>query len=578
MKVTNKLSLILFLILLTNVLVFPQSTLDCSLCHSDNSNHWAESKHSNTQLDVAEELASEWSGLPADSVIYGATPEDCIACHGATSVSLNGGMSEVNALNYFFSTNNGDFTDTTSALHTEEWPHVNCVTCHDVPSDHPSSLPVISIFNSQDMQYHEVATSSYLCGQCHGSLRFVDTDHLRFDAWQASRHGHGGQVDLSGELAEEWAGSTPDDVISGDEAEDCIACHAPTAILLEGGITETEALTKFFTTTDGKFTESTTVQNTEDWPEVACITCHNPHKPEDISLFDSPTGTFLTFASSQELCGQCHGNLRFPDTDHLSYNIESGTGGIGVSDKITMTGVKCVDCHMIGGEEETLASMYSGHTWSVIVEEEDGSKTAACTKCHSSRDAAKAIMKIDELKNNFTQLDSIANEKLARAEEIILGSSDSIIIKKFNEAQFNLLFAEGDESGGVHNFEYTNALLKDAIDKATEILTGVEGKDSGIPREYRLYQNYPNPFNPATTIKYSIPYSMNRKESSKDLVNVTLGIYDLLGRKVVTILNTEQSPGNYSVEFKANNLSSGIYLYKLKAGDFNSTKKMILMK
>ena len=93
--------------------------------------------------------------------------------------------------------------------------------------------------------------------------------------------------------------------------------------------------------------------------------------------------------------------------------------------------------------------------------------------------------------------------------------------------------------------------------------------------EFDLTQNYPNPFNPTTTIEYSIPnVGMLNATSS----NVRLIVYDVLGRKVTTLVNEKQTPGNYSVKFDASNLPSGIYFYTLRAGDFVATKKMILMK
>ncbi len=86
--------------------------------------------------------------------------------------------------------------------------------------------------------------------------------------------------------------------------------------------------------------------------------------------------------------------------------------------------------------------------------------------------------------------------------------------------------------------------------------------------KFELSQNYPNPFNPTTTIKFSIP---NEKF-------VSLKVYDMLGREVSTLVNEVKFAGNYSVQFDAANLPSGIYFYTLHAGTYTATKKMILMK
>lgn len=97
------------------------------------------------------------------------------------------------------------------------------------------------------------------------------------------------------------------------------------------------------------------------------------------------------------------------------------------------------------------------------------------------------------------------------------------------------------------------------------------------PSEFLLSQNYPNPFNPRTTIPYTIPLDERREAK-----NVTLIVYDVLGTEVATLVDEEKSPGNYEVEFEStigsHQLASGIYFYQLKAGDYISTKKMILMK
>ncbi len=89
-----------------------------------------------------------------------------------------------------------------------------------------------------------------------------------------------------------------------------------------------------------------------------------------------------------------------------------------------------------------------------------------------------------------------------------------------------------------------------------------------IPNYYSLSQNYPNPFNPATQIKYTIPKAGN----------VVLRVYDVLGKEVKTLVNEKKEVGVYNIDFDASNLSSGIYFYRIEAGDFTAVKKMMLVK
>jgi parallel beta-helix repeat protein len=120
-------------------------------------------------------------------------------------------------------------------------------------------------------------------------------------------------------------------------------------------------------------------------------------------------------------------------------------------------------------------------------------------------------------------------------------------------------------------------LIKSTSDynqKVDEILRkhfGSESKENPmelIPTEYTLYQNYPNPFNPTTTINYDLPNTSD----------VSLIIYDILGRKVKELVNEKQQAGRYEVQFNASNISSGVYIYQLIAEKYMSSKKMILLK
>lgn len=100
------------------------------------------------------------------------------------------------------------------------------------------------------------------------------------------------------------------------------------------------------------------------------------------------------------------------------------------------------------------------------------------------------------------------------------------------------------------------------------MVTEIEQENSFVPVDYNLEQNFPNPFNPVTEIKFDI------KENGL----VSLKVYDILGNLVKELVNKEMNTGSYSVKFNADNLASGVYIYKLQAGEFTSSKKMMLLK
>jgi len=132
-------------------------------------------------------------------------------------------------------------------------------------------------------------------------------------------------------------------------------------------------------------------------------------------------------------------------------------------------------------------------------------------------------------------------------ENLTTGSTYYFIIDQM-DAQFNDIrsipykFIAGDTTVGVNDLET-------------------------LPKEYSLSQNYPNPFNPSTVIEFAMPTSGY----------VTLKVFNSLGQEVAELINKEMNAGNHSINFNASNLSSGIYFYRISAGKFTETKKMILI-
>ena len=133
-------------------------------------------------------------------------------------------------------------------------------------------------------------------------------------------------------------------------------------------------------------------------------------------------------------------------------------------------------------------------------------------------------------------------------------------------------------STDIHNYEFTEKSLNSGKYKYRlkqidfngnfEYFELAEEVIIGIPIKYNLSQNYPNPFNPITNLEFGIP----------ELGFVTLKIYDVIGRELITLVNENKEPGYYKVKFDASNLSSGVYFYRMTAGDFVTVKKFVIQK
>ncbi|RMF59353.1 MAG: T9SS C-terminal target domain-containing protein [Calditrichaeota bacterium] len=112
-----------------------------------------------------------------------------------------------------------------------------------------------------------------------------------------------------------------------------------------------------------------------------------------------------------------------------------------------------------------------------------------------------------------------------------------------------------DAQAGWHAFTY-------------EVATGINDEVGFSPESFSLSQNYPNPFNPATTIRFQLPQSGF----------VSLKVYDLTGREVAVLVKEQKPAGTYQVSFDAGQLASGVYFYRLKSGEFQQTRKMLLVR
>ncbi len=193
------------------------------------------------------------------------------------------------------------------------------------------------------------------------------------------------------------------------------------------------------------------------------------------------------------------------------------------------------------------------------------------------------------------QLSNISQTQLAENVEVKLIKQSTNLKFSTTEAKVeNINVSEEREAKFSFDVNYTADISKqdtveflitcgNATDNKTILLTKQFVFTYTKPKEFRLEQNYPNPFNPSTRISYQLPASPN---PSKGGALVTLKVYDILGNEVETLVNEEQQPGYYEIEFNGSRLSSGVYVYRLQAGNpstnsgqsFVSVKKMMLLK
>ncbi|MGA7722333.1 MAG: T9SS type A sorting domain-containing protein [Ignavibacteriaceae bacterium] len=185
--------------------------------------------------------------------------------------------------------------------------------------------------------------------------------------------------------------------------------------------------------------------------------------------------------------------------------------------------------------------------------------SSALNYCASIKEGAEGaawdVVLSDDLQNDNIALSSLLKGSLPSGFYLVV--YDDVIGKIIEANQSSITL--------VKDAKYQLKIIVGTKNFISKILNEIKGL---LPSEFSLDQNYPNPFNPATIINYSLPKS----------AFVKLIVYDVLGRVIKTLVDEEKSAGNYSVQFNGSNLSSGIYFYRLTAGNFIGTKKLVLLK
>ena len=172
-----------------------------------------------------------------------------------------------------------------------------------------------------------------------------------------------------------------------------------------------------------------------------------------------------------------------------------------------------------------------------------------------------AAYQVGEQSNAGLVIEGWYNSTLKYTQTFSENTSWKILTLNYNYINKILIRLDSMESGSLTDYDFDRFTFKGNI-------TSVSTDSLITPKGYRLSQNFPNPFNPGTIISYFIP-----KGSL-----VTLKVFDVIGREVKTLVDGYKNAGSYSVDFNASGIASGLYFYRLQAGDYVLIKKMIVLK
>jgi predicted CXXCH cytochrome family protein len=454
-----------------------------------------------------------------DSIAVVQNDPACLPCHvtGWDTTLANGGFDD-----YYKTSDQAGMTKT---------KNVQCEDCHG---------PVQ--FGVNHGTPSTIKPQAETCGKCHEGEH-----HPHYSEWKMSRHSRSDSSD---------AGSFLTNMFRTDP--NCSGCHT-----YQGFLQWVEDTVNIF--------PNVTPPGDAHLPMV-CATCHNPHGSPNVAQLRMDVA---------KICTKCHNPEYDPDSaavgqevHHSTAYMFEGKGGYhyagytytSSAHKFVVT-KKCAECHVSTAPYQAgppVIPAATGHTF-------DPEKRACASQfCHAATiDTTQPDSVAFDYKRAQTVSDSLANV-LGGLLATATTSADSQSLG-FLRAKFNYDFYEADGSRGVHNTAYAQGLLKSAIQNFS--LTGVKQEDEPVPSTFVLKQNYPNPFNPSTIISFSLP--------GKSMVKVD--VYDVTGKLISTLVNESMDRGTYSVTWDGNDsrgarVASGVYLYKMQAGNFISTKKMLMIK
>jgi hypothetical protein len=454
---------------------------------------------------------------------------------------------------------------------------IGCESCHG-----PGSLHALS----GDTNKIEICYDPKVCVSCHDA----PTHHIKPYQWEQAMHSN---VVYSSSFAQ----ATTNANFGTNNLENCIRCHDGKG---------------YINFTYGRGTNTSTY-NLGAQVMVGCQTCHDQHgNSNDYYIRNRPTNsdTLATGYKYNELgagklCADCH-KSRKNNVSYIQTRVTSSTwgphhstqsdnllgknaamyGGIpyisGSHKNVVSDG--CIGCHMAPTADTGTPNVnkVGEHTFKITNEATGFENIAnACGSCHPGKTNLDQFIAPDDYDGDGLiepwqkEIDGLLKKVRIKlppqgvdsvAWQLIAADSFNVDLRRM---YWNYQFITNDGSRGMHNPFFTvNVLLSTLANPYGVQQTGTE-----IPAVYALSQNYPNPFNPTTKINFAIPKSQN----------VTVKIYNIMGQEVYTLIDKKLEPGKYTATWDAVNnsgytVSSGVYFYRITAGDYVDTKKMILVR
>ncbi len=558
--------------------------INCGTCHNEFDGSHIYDKWSNTLHAKAMELNVDATG--------GHFAGYCLACHttGYDASADNNGFDD---FDFEFPATLGPGTYDSLVI---KYPDamlradVQCESCHGPGDMHNGNI------KDSKMVY---STSASVCAYCHDS---------------GTHHAIPAMLDRSGFDASDFdgrgfeGGHTRGAFVSyAGNRSGCSPCHSGTGYIewiKEGRPSDNLGL-------------PAATQVVPEAENFSCVTCHDPHdatnpmqlRAKETNLGDGTVISFEKYGTGAQ-CMDCHrsrrqastyaeditnGSSHFgahhgPQADMVlgknapNYGVEFPTSPHGIAG-----GNACVDCHMAGEsafDEEGNVLTFGGHTFNMNNEEGEDN-LEACAPCHGEIGSSFKDKKFYLNGNADLDGDGVANGLQIEVHGLLdtlalylpknedgevdiedKYAQDSVLTPKITKGGYIYMFVEEDRSFGIHNPQFAVAMLKTAIADMKGSIVDVNDFVSALPTDYSLSQNYPNPFNPTTEINFSIPKAGN----------VTVKVFDALGREVSTLIDRKMNAGNHNVNWNATNFAAGVYFYNIRVNDFVATKKMVLLK